>query len=147
MSDWREYYSKAKARERRKKNYDPVKQREYHQKYKEERPEQWLESRRKSYAKWLSKPENKAKKKAYQKDWYQRVKKKSEQEQRQEMYKVRDILREGKPYVVGDNCAEMRIDKAGNFFFFIRKSGKLSFISDKFEDENKAVKKLMEAVL
>lgn len=146
MSDWREYYTKAKSRENRKKYYDPEKQREYHKKYKEERPEQWLESRRKSYAKWLSKPENLAKKKAYQKEWYQKVKKKSENEQRQEMYRVRDILRQNKPYVVGDFSAEMRIDRAGNFFFFIREKGKLTFISDKFEDENKAVKKLMEAI-
>ena len=73
------------------------------------------------------------------------MKKSSEREQRQEIYRVRDILRE-KPYVVDDYVSEMRLDRAGNFFFFIKKDGKVIYISDKFEDENKAVKKLLEAI-
>lgn len=147
MSDWRQYYSKAKARAKSKKYYysHPEKIRQLREKYKLEHYDKWLENGRKGYAKWISKPENLAKKKAYQREWYQRVKKKSEREQRQEIYRVRDILRE-KPYVVDDYVSEMRVDKAGNFFFFIKKGGKVIFISDKYENENKAVKDLLEAI-
>lgn len=147
MSDWRQYYSKAKARKQRKKYYHthPQKMKELREKYKEEHYDKWLEDRRKGYARWISNPENLAKKKAYQKEWYQKVKKKTEREQRREIAKIRDILRK-QPYVVDDYSAEMRIDRGGNFFFFIKQNGNVIYISDKYESENKAVKELLEAI-
>lgn len=148
MSDWRQYYTKAKARKQRKKYYHehPERMKELREKYKEEHYDKWLEARRKGYKKWISNPENKARKKEYQKEWYQRVKKKSEKEQRQEFYKVRDLLREGKVYEVGENSAELRTDRGGNFFFFIKQKGKVLFMSEKYETETKAIKELMEAI-
>lgn len=147
MSDWRQYYSKAKSRAKSKKYYHshPEKMRQIREKYKTEHYDKWLEDRRKGYAKWISKPENRAKKKAYQREWYQRVKKKSEREQRQEIYKTRDMLKKGKRYISEPYEIEMK-KKDGMYFFYVYENGKIRYTSEGYNDVNKCVKELLEAV-
>lgn len=147
VSNWKQYYNKAKAREKNRLYYysHPDKIKERNERYKSNHYDKWLESRRKGYAKWIANPENQAKKKAYQREWYQKVKKKSEKEQRHEIYKVRDLLRK-QPYIVDDYSAEMKKDTGGMFFFFIKKKGKVVYVSNKYSNENKAVKNLLEAI-
>ena len=136
------FYSKAEHR-RRNKEYrrkNPEKIKEYLKNFKEKNLERFLEQRRKAYNKWISKPENLAKKKAYQREWYQRVKKKQEQETRKEIYRVRDLLKKGE-YVVDEfNTLGLRNDKSGKFFFYVSENGKVKFVSDKYSSINKCVK-------
>ena len=136
------FYSR-KENNRRRKEYrlkHPDKEREYRERYKKRHPEKYLENGRRSYRNWISKPENLAKKKEYQRQWYQRVKKKQEQETRKELYRIRDILKE-KEYVVDEfNTLGLRKDKANKYFFYVSEKGKVKFVSDKYSSINKCVK-------
>lgn len=135
-------YSKMENR-RRSREYrfkNPEKVKEYLNNTKKKNVKRYLEQRRKAYKKWISNPENLARKKEYQRQWYQQVKKKQEQETRKEIYRVRDILKK-KEYVVDEYITVgLRKDKAGKFFFYVSENGKIKFISDKYDNINKCVK-------
>lgn len=131
-----------KIKEWRKNNPERVK--EINRQSRERNIERYKQISREHYKEWISIEQNRRHKKEYQKMWW-----KSrgsfvlqEKKERKELLKV---LEKGNAVVNGYEV-EVRQDKGGLWFYFLRQDKNLVYISDKFETKESLIKDLQYAI-
>lgn len=149
MSEYfKEYYKQNKKKIRQKqqewRHRNPEKFKEYKRICREKHIDRYRAIARERYRVWISIEENRKHKKEYQKLWW-KSKYEAQREDREELREICRVLEKGSAIINGYEV-EMKQDKGGMWFYYIKQNKSLVYISDKFASRLDAIKDLQYAI-
>lgn len=120
------------------------KTREYNRICRERHIDKYRAIARERYRIWISIEENRKHKKEYQKLWW-KTKYEAQREDREELKEIYRVLEKGSAIINGYEV-ELKQDKGGMWFYYIKQNKSLVYISDKFATKADAIKDLQYAI-
>lgn len=145
---WKEYYEQNKKRIiKQKKEWrqnNPEKFKEYKKICRLKHIEKYRAIAREMYRVWIAIEENRKHKKEYQKLWW-KTKYEAQKADREELKEIIRVLEKGYANINGYDV-ELKQDKGGMWFYYIKQEKSIVYISDKFQTKIDAIKDLQYAI-